>query len=148
MVGVVLILIGLASLRRALSVRVHYHEHDHGGERHAHFHIHKKVHEQSDRQRHQHTHVPLGVGLLHGVAGGSHLVAVLPAIALPSLASGFAYVAGYGIGTIVAMIAFAWTIGRVTRLWMQRRAAAYNVVLSCLSLVAVAVGVLWLVHAV
>jgi sulfite exporter TauE/SafE len=147
LVGVALIFIGLMSLRRALSFRVHYHEHEHDNERHAHFHIHKRTHDDGRAHTHEHSHVPFGVGLLHGVAGGAHFVAILPAVALPSLASGVSYVAGYGIGTILAMTMFAWAVGRVIAPWMRRHSTAYNVTLTFISLVAVAVGVFWLVNA-
>lgn len=46
------------------------------------------------------------VGMLHGAAGSSHLAGVLPALALPSPAA-FAYLGGFGIGSLVGMTAFA-----------------------------------------
>lgn len=143
LVGATLIVIGLTSLRRAITLKVHYHEHEHDGRRHAHFHVHAKAHDAERKTRHEHSHVPLGIGLLHGIAGSAHLVAVLPAIALPSVSAGTAYVAGYGVGTIAAMTGFSWVVGHLVGTRVMRLAPAYNVALAILAVAALAVGVVW-----
>ena len=60
-----------------------------------------------------HGHASFAVGLLHGVAGSSHFFGVLPALALPTPAASFGYIAAFGLGTVVAMTAFAGAVGRV-----------------------------------
>lgn len=145
LVGATLIFIGIMSLRRALTLKVHYHEHEHDGLRHAHFHVHETTHRTEGVPRHRHSHLPIGIGLLHGVAGSAHLVAVLPALALPSVATGVGYVAGYGVGTIAAMTLFSWAIGQVVGTRLVRYARAYNVVLALLAGAALTVGVVWIV---
>jgi hypothetical protein len=84
------------------------------------------------------------VGALHGLAGSSHLLGVLPALALPSNAAAGAYLAGYGIGSIAAMGAFAVAVGGVAdrfgdggRTWRRLLGAAGTA--------AIAVGVFWIV---
>lgn len=148
LVGITLIFIGIVSLRRALTLKVHYHEHEHDGIRHAHFHVHEQAHDTRETPRHRHSHVPMGVGLLHGIAGSAHLVAVLPALALPSLAAGVAYVGGYGVGTIAAMTAFSWAVGHVVGTRLARYARAYNFALAALAGAALTVGVVWVIGSV
>ena len=53
----------------------------------------------------------LGVGFLHGIAGGSHLFRVIPALALPSPELSAVWLLLFGVGTIVAMMAFAGILG-------------------------------------
>jgi len=60
-----------------------------------------------------HGHASFAVGLLHGVAGTSHFFGVLPALALPTPAASFGYIAAFGLGTVAAMTAFAGAVGRV-----------------------------------
>lgn len=143
LVGFTLIAIGLMTLRRALSYRVHFHEHGHDDVRHAHFHVHDHAHDVAAAPPHEHSHAPLGIGMLHGIAGSAHLVAVLPALALPSPGLIISYVLGYGLGTVLAMTTFAWAFGRVLGVWMKRHAAAYNVVLAVTAVVALVVGIVW-----
>ena len=54
-----------------------------------------------------------GLGLLHGLAGGSHILAVLPALALP-LPNAFAYLISYLIGSLASMILFTCLISVTT----------------------------------
>ena len=54
-----------------------------------------------------------GLGLLHGIAGGSHFLAVLPALALP-LTSACLYLISYLIGSLISMNFFACLISFTT----------------------------------
>lgn len=143
-VGVVLVVMGLWALRRALTYRIHTHDHSHDGARHRHIHFHKQIGDGHERVSHTHSHAPTGVGLLHGLAGGSHLFAILPAILLSRVGL-VAYVVGYGIGSILAMTMFAWFVGNTLNRWIGRHATAYSVVTGAIAVVAVCVGVAWLV---
>ena len=148
LVGVVLIGIGLWGLRRALGRHVHAHEHTHDGRAHRHFHVHggASAHTHAESRPHQHTHAAFAVGLLHGLAGSSHLLGVLPALAFATTAETVTYLAAFGAGTVLAMVAFSWLVGRVThdRPWGT---LAYRRWLGACSVAAVAVGGWWLVAA-
>ncbi|MFQ5600612.1 MAG: nickel transporter, partial [Candidatus Krumholzibacteriia bacterium] len=82
-VGVALIGLGLWALRRALASRVHVHEHEHDGVHHRHVHVHRHT-SHHDERSHAHAHAALAFGVLHGAAGSSHFLGVLPALALPT----------------------------------------------------------------
>src|SRR5262245_54507753 len=113
LVGVVLIAIGLWGLRFALSSRLHAHVHDHDGGRHAHLHAHRAPHDRDPAREHRHSHAAFGVGILHGLAGSSHLLGVLPALALPTRGDALVYVGGFGAGSIAAMGAYGACIGAI-----------------------------------
>lgn len=151
LVGVVLIGIGLWGLLRALrqTGRLHQHEHEHGGERHVHVHVHAHAdahaaHERQPRDEgHRHTHAAFAVGVLHGIAGGSHLVGVLPALAM-STPRAAAYVGAFGLGTVGAMIAFTALLGLVARGLGSRGARGQRLLLGGCSAAAVLTGAFWL----
>jgi hypothetical protein len=145
-VGVVLIGIGLWGLHRALRQRLHSHPHAHGPLRHDHAHLHATplVADAGHRvARHTHTHAAFLVGVLHGFAGSSHLIGVLPALALPGVAASVAYLGGYATGTVVAMTVFASGIGWLTtRVTRGERTPRW--LLSASSILALIVGAAWL----
>jgi hypothetical protein len=55
---------------------------------------------------------PLSIGTLHGVAGSSHLLGVVPALALP-VPEAAGWVLGFGAGTVAAMAGFGAALGSV-----------------------------------
>jgi hypothetical protein len=146
LVGVMLIGIGIWGIRKAFSQRVHSHPHTHGNDRHAHFHLHDAGtgHRAEETRSHSHTHAAVAIGALHGVAGSSHLIGVLPALAFPSTLAAGAYLIGYAAGTVCGMAGFSSAIG-----WMQRwRALAgtggCNRLMCASSCIAFAIGVYWI----
>jgi len=146
LVGVALIGIGLWGLRKAFSTHLHAHEHSHGAEKHVHIHAHAQGHSHDHPQTttHSHTHAAFAVGTLHGVAGSSHVLGILPALAFPTQLQAVTYLVAYGVGTILAMSAFSTMIAFVS----SRRALATAVpdrwlMVGCSSF-AVGLGAYWL----
>lgn len=144
LVGVMLIGIGYWALRKAL--RIHAHEHEHDGDRHVHLHAHTHniPHEQS--AAHVHTHAALGIGILHGLAGSSHFVGVLTALAFPTNAQAVAYLIAFGLGTILSMATFSWLMGMLSSRWAGGSAKIYRGLMTICAVSAMAVGCFWLVH--
>tara|TARA_Y100001968_G_scaffold90864_1_gene81761 strand:- start:232 stop:903 length:672 start_codon:yes stop_codon:yes gene_type:complete len=99
-VGISLLIVGALAIRTSLKVNIHMHQHMHGKETpHKHFHFHSPGNEI---HKSRHTHTATGLGVLHGFAGASHLVAVIPALALPLLGA-LAYLFAYLLGSVFAM---------------------------------------------
>lgn len=84
------------------------------------------------------------VGLLHGLAGGSHLLGVLPALALPAPWASFTYLAGFGLGSVVAMVAYAWLLGWAAGM-RPSQPRIRQALLGASSVVALTVGGVWLI---
>jgi ABC-type nickel/cobalt efflux system permease component RcnA len=147
LVGVVLIGIGIWGFRTAFKKRIHVHEHVHGGREHAHVHTHDSAtaHQPAQSRTHVHTHTAFAVGTLHGLAGSSHFLGVLPALAFPTRLEAYSYLGAFGVGTVLAMVAFAFSIGMISRGRAGGGARAYGALMYGCSLAAVAVGIYWLV---
>lgn len=112
-VGIVLIVLGLSVIR---SVRKnafidsffkmfstqHMHPHAHGNKIHVHPHNHD--------EEHTHSHKSVIVGMIHGMAGSGALMLVVLST-VDSVMSGLAYIALFGIGSIVGMFVISTLIG-------------------------------------
>jgi len=118
LVGASLLVVGVMAIRTALGLDIHTHRHVHqGGETHEHLHLHLR----GGRQHRWHSHTASGLGLLHGLAGAGHLLAVIPALALPPLGA-FSYLVAYLIGSLGAMTAVVLLMAaasvRLGRRWL------------------------------
>lgn len=151
-VGAALIGVGVWGAYRATRLRVHRHDH---GAIHAHVRtgaapgLTTQAHEVQHRHPHLHGHArtraSFAMGLLHGVAGSSHLFGVLPALALPSRLDAGLYLAGFGGGAVLAMTAFAALVGVLARGAGRRGLGAYRGMLYACSISAVLMGGFWLI---
>lgn len=157
-VGVMLILIGLWAIFKVYSAKNHTHPHVHkNGESeymHIHEHDHKVVHDHADPEAHVHEHqkqhkqnmrTSLGIGIFHGLAGVSHLFAILPTLALPSRWDATLYLSGFGLGTIAAMIIFSAVLGYISlRTSSSGKQNAFRALRIFGGVAAIAVGVWWI----
>jgi hypothetical protein len=146
LVGILLIGIGIWGIRKAFSQRVHSHPHTHGSDSHAHFHLHgaATVHRPEEAPPHTHSHAALAIGTLHGAAGSSHFIGVLPALAFPSPLAAGGYLLGYAAGTVFGMAAFSSAIGWVQRWRALGGTAGYSRLMCASSCIAFAIGVYWI----
>lgn len=118
LVGLMLLVLGADVVRRSRRPRAHAHVHEHGdGTRHWHAHEHapQDDHGNGPEHRvepHRHEHAlllparALAVGLVHGLAGSTALF-LLTLQAVPSVATGFAYIGLFGAGSVLGMAALS-----------------------------------------
>lgn len=125
MVGAVLIGVGLWGLRRAFAAHL--------------------PHVHADDRRTRPGRAAVWIGSLHGLAGSSHIIGLLPALALPSRGASLGYVVGFGLGAVAAMTAFSSAFGLVAARVTARGLRAYQALLASFSLAAVVIGGYWLV---
>jgi len=145
LVGVMLIGIGAWALRKAL--RIHAHEHEHEGERHLHLHAHSpRVAHEAAEAHHQHTHAAFGIGLLHGLAGSSHFLGVLPILAFPTRIQALSYLLAFAAGTIVCMGVFSWLVGMIASRCAASGTKIYRGLMTFCAASAIFVGGFWLLH--
>jgi len=146
-VGVVLFGIGLWALHRAFKHNVHTHEHEHDGERHVHYHVHSHstptIHKKA--RAHQHTHAAFAIGTLHGLAGSSHFLGILPMLALPTMTQAVTYLICFGAGTVLAMAMFSWGIGFFAARCEANSAKVYRGLMGTCAVAAMIIGGIWFV---
>lgn len=94
---------------------------------------------------HPHTSASFAMGAVHGLAGSSHLFGVLPALALPTREASMLYLAGFGIGAITGMTAFAAVMGVVAHRLGRHSPRSFTGLLYASSAAALVVGGVWLV---
>ncbi len=137
LVGISLLVVGVLAIRTSLRVNIHMHQHMHGEETpHKHFHFHSL----GNKLHGSHTHAATGLGVLHGFAGASHLVAIIPALALPfvgALAYLFAYLLGsvFAMGCVVLGISFA--VNKANKMF-------YPFLMRSIGGLSIAIGIFWL----
>ncbi len=117
-VGLMLVGIGLWSMRSTRNLHVHLPA-EHGD--HAHLHTHPKGtgghdhHHHSNPSSSSHAHEAGGVtlvGMLHGLAGTTAAVALLPVTLIDRTSLGFAYLIVFGIGVTGSMTLFAAVVAK------------------------------------
>jgi hypothetical protein len=158
-VGVMLLLLGAEVLWRWRKRRIHLHVHRHAdGTVHLHAHSHAGAPQASRSQGarghshaqapHEHSHLPgraVLVGLVHGLAGSAALL-LLTLTTLSSAWLGLAYIAVFGVGSILGMAALSAVIAlplhgpRVFAGW-------YNGLEAVIGLATIAIGAWVLYHA-
>jgi hypothetical protein len=89
---------------------------------------------------HAHTGASFVMGTIHGLAGSSHLFGVLPALAFSLVSDSMLYLAGFGLGAIAGMSAFAAGVGLASIRLGQFRGLLY-----ASSAAALVIGGVWLV---
>jgi cytochrome c biogenesis protein CcdA len=145
LVGVLLIGIGLWSVRLAFRVKIHAHPHQHDGSAHEHFHFHSPEHGHvSAAAPHAHTHAAVGIGTLHGLAGSSHFLGVLPSLALPSMVQSIAYLLAFAAGTVLAMAGFSAVLGFAATAFGAASRSVYRGLMMTCGVAALILGGWWL----
>lgn len=155
LVGVILIGLGLWAFYKIKKDKYsHTHPHIHEENDNSYAHVHKHGHQhQPHSDVHQHHHkdkqnhwAATGVGILHGFAGISHFLLMLPALALETKWQSFQYLLGFAIGTIMAMVIFSFIIGKFrTQNNTKDTTRIYKNLRFWGGVVAIVVGVFWII---
>jgi sulfite exporter TauE/SafE len=157
MVGILLIVIGLWALYKMLTyhpVDAHEHDHTHSDESGSAY-VHRHSHQHHETTvKHQHTHemrkpqtylAALGIGILHGLAGISHFIGLLPTLAFESRFDSAMYLSGFGIGTILAMVLFSSVLGLIAgKADRARKKLLFQSINGIAGISAIFVGIFWL----
>jgi len=152
LVGLVLIGIGFWALYRIFKKRKHH--------KHLHVHaenspvIHSHEHQHEHNSSHHHVHneklrqnnlASFSVGILHGLAGISHFLLFLPVLGFETQSDSIAYVIGFGAGILVAMVTFAFVIGKVSSIAKNGHSDMFfNGIRMAGGLFAIVIGIYWI----
>jgi ABC-type nickel/cobalt efflux system permease component RcnA len=141
-----LCLLGADTLNRLRRERIHFHAHRHpDGVAHFHAHSHRGEGTPHDAARHEHQHPrsfparALLVGMVHGMAGSAALI-LLSLEALRSPAWGLAYIAIFGLGSILGMAALSAAIAVPLRLTSHHLSRAHGGLSAAVGLATLVLG--------
>jgi ABC-type nickel/cobalt efflux system permease component RcnA len=149
-VGLMLIGVGLWSLRTIRNLHLHGSP-GHGD--HAHLHVHPRAEAHHDHshhdhgERHHHPHGITAVGLLHGLAGTSAVLALVPLPLLPEAAIGLGYLLAFSAGVIAGMILFAMVMASALRHAAERSIVWGRKISQLIAIASILIGLVWLVRA-
>lgn len=163
-VGVMLAGLGLWALWSSRKLHVHppaqhgdhAHLHMHGAAREPHSHPHEAVHHDHHGEhhhhdghshRHPHGHGVTLVGLVHGLAGSSAVVALLPVTLVGRLDLGLGYLLVFGAGVTAGMICYATVAAYAIRRAAAASEAAGHRVMQAVGVAGIAVGGWWVARA-
>ena len=100
--GLMLIILGMLSLKYSLSF--HLHKHKHRNITHSHFHLHAK----NEPGKHSHKHI-LGIGIIQGLASNDELLILFTAsLGITSLGWLLLGIGGFSIGVALGMVLFSF----------------------------------------
>jgi ABC-type nickel/cobalt efflux system permease component RcnA len=155
-VGVMLVALGIWSMRASRRLHVHRpedhyghaHLHAHTPDRHPHSHDHPHSHEESPHGHEvsRHGHLSTLVGAVHGLAGSAPIVALIPVTLLTGFWPAIGYLAAFGAGTILAMGLYAFLAAAAARRASSTVRVARGVALAT-GVASLAVGLWWIVGA-
>lgn len=106
LVGVVMIGLGVWTVRGARALHAHPHSHADGT-------VHGHLHSHAVHRSHEHGHAVTAVGLLHGLAGSGSAVALIPVVGFDSPVNGILYLLVFALGTVGAMALYGMLAGMI-----------------------------------
>lgn len=153
LVGVMLIGVGAWAIRTTR--RLHLHppaEHGDHAHLHAHApggapHTHEHAEGESPAGPHRHQRGITAVGLMHGLAGTSAVVALVPVTLVNRPAVGVGYLVAFGIGTMLAMALFALVAATAMRTAAARSVALGQRMGGAAGVAGILVGAWWIARA-
>jgi ABC-type nickel/cobalt efflux system permease component RcnA len=133
--------------------------HRHSHRPHPHFHTkpylyaHIHAHSHEEHNNHDHPHersvrqnsmAALFIGIVHGFSGFSHLVALLPSLALPTITASIIYIVAFALGTVSVMVLFAFILGFVAfQSFVRNKQAFLRWFTISGGVLAIVVGLVW-----
>lgn len=135
-VGLMLVVLGLALAVTLYREQWHLHAHEHGGARHVHLHSHHRSDDHAHRHGWRDSLPPMLVGMAHGLAGSAALMLVVLSAA-HTVWEGIAYILLFGVGSILGMVAlgalislpfvFSISLGRRAQVTVQGLASVGSI---------------------
>lgn len=103
LVGLMLVVLGVALARSLYRERWHLHAHEHDGTRHRHLHSHRLSPTHAHGHGWRDSLPPLAVGMVHGLAGSAALVLLVLSTA-QTVWDGMLYLLLFGLGSLLGMV--------------------------------------------
>lgn len=148
LVGVLLILIGLWGIKTALTKKIHIHTHTHDDKEHSHLHFHSSSIKKEKHllAHHKHLHAAFGIGVIHGLAGTSHIWGIIPALSFIHYSNKILYLLAFGVATILSMFFYTSLLGYFSNKIVEKNLNLFPKLLFFLSSISITIGIYWIVN--
>ncbi len=154
-VGLLLVAIGIWALAKVIYYRRNHHAHAHTHtddkdntyiHKHEHKHYLSTKHSHDDKLNEKQSYwAAAAIGILHGFAGVSHIVSMMPTLAFSNNYEAALYLVGFGAGTIIAMVVFSFLLGVLAKkATKQRKDTLFIGINAIAGISAIFVGILWM----
>jgi len=145
-VGFMLIAIGLWALCRIRYPKKLTYPHTHNDTFHVHpvnpaLHSHKEIHPMHN------LHLSFGIGIVHGFAGISHFILMLPVLGYSSKWQSMMYISGFALGIVLAMVMYVSLLEKISRQTSQKSKRLLKNIQSVGATAAIIIGVYWITNA-
>lgn len=151
-VGIILIGIGIWAIMKATNSRIstnifhiHFTEKPYTHYHKGNFHSHEKPYSKSKKKVLKNNISAFYVGTIHGFAGIAHFVLFLPVLGFTSTIEIVNYLVGFAIGTIVAMIIYAFLLGKISHYFHSSNKSLFKNLRIASGILAILVGIYWMV---
>ncbi|MCU4674192.1 sulfite exporter TauE/SafE family protein [Catenovulum sp. 2E275] len=135
--GIILIVLGVATLLRICKGKLQLSNHTHGQVKHTHW-IKKYVGQKT------HNHTPVFVGMVHGLAGSAPIIAITPMLMQTSAVYATAYIILFSLGCILGMAFFALIWGKLCQKVQTLEQWIINLSHAVLGGLSISLGFYWL----
>ncbi len=87
----------------------------------------------------------ISIGIIHGLAGVSHIIGILPTLALPTKADAVFYLTGFAGGTIITMVLYSFILGYLSyKTVIHQKPNLYKIINAVGGTFAIVVGLYWI----
>jgi len=87
----------------------------------------------------------ISIGIIHGLTGVSHIIGILPTLALPSRFDAVMYLVGFALGTIITMVIYSYLLGLITKKTVSlQKPILYKHINVIGGVFAILVGIYWI----
>ncbi len=152
-IGIILIFMGLWIILKIFKQdKKHKHLHVHS-QQNVIIHKHKHIHNSENSHNHKHQNIKqsniasLTIGIIHGFAGISHFLLLIPVIGFSSNIDSIKYIIGFAVGTIISMTSFAFVIGKISSFSKNEHNDPFNKGIRLVGgLFALIIGIYWTIN--
>ncbi len=87
----------------------------------------------------------ISIGIVHGLAGVSHIIGILPTLALPTQTDAIIYLVGFAFGTIITMVIYSFILGLISHKTVSHhKHTLYKRINAIGGIFAIIVGIYWI----
>ncbi len=142
-VGFMLIAIGIWAIYRVKHPKKLTYPHTHQDKIHIHK-VEEKNHTHNELTDSKNVFLSFGIGIIHGFAGVSHFILMLPVLGYESKWQSIGYMIGFAVGIVAAMVLYVSILEKISKKSTGKSEKTLTYLQYTGALAAIIIGVLWI----